>query len=114
MRLNQIYECVDGRPGGKLSGVVMLRVFQGVFQPVGYGPTPHETIEVDDNLEDDHENDIVVLHLDAGKVYLTYLTKELFEATEGPTILDTPDFSSTAELQEWFRGRILDKMEGSG
>lgn len=113
MKLDHIYECVDGRPGGKLNGIVMLRIFQGVFQPIGYMPIGHETIPVDDNLEDDDENGMVVLHLDAGKVYLTYLTRELYEAQEGPVIFDTPEFSSTEELQGWFSSRILDKM-GAG
>jgi hypothetical protein len=111
MKLDRVYECVDGRPGGRLTGITMLRVFKGVVQPASYMDGPHETILVDDNLEDDDENGNVTLHLDSGKVYFVNLTLLDFQNRLGPEMFHTPEFKDDEELQDWFRVRIRGSLD---
>ena len=110
MRLNgTVYECVDGRTGVRsISGVSRLFSIPGGFEVQGLGAPGEQFLDVESSdLEDNEAQGSIVIHRPEGALHFVKLTLEDFNRHDGPTYFDTPDFRSTAALQNFFWHRLI-------
>lgn len=102
-----VYECLDLRREVKnpLSGLVLVISIPGGFEVLQHeGHVEQFRFEDDDQFEE--SGGTTIFAMPNGNVTFVPLTLEDFERLEGSEYFDTPKFSSTEDLQDFFRYRI--------
>ncbi len=103
-----VYECVDGRHGGKhvISGMVLLSPIPGGLEVQRYEGGGASLHYEDHDIEDHEDQGLFILYQDTGKISFVRLTLPDFKRFEGPFFYDTPEFKNTDQLQSYFSQHI--------